>query len=132
MQAFQFRIARPTNNLAAIRQFYHQGLDLPVVGEFSGHEGYDGLMLGLPDGPHHLEFTAFKDPIALPLPTKEHLLVFYFDTPDKYKAANERLQQLGYLPVTPENPYWASKSFSYEDPDKWRVVLFNGVFPVTK
>lgn len=128
MHAIQFRIARPTNDLKAIRRFYHQGLDLPVIGEFTGHAGYDGLMLGLPDGQHHLEFTKYEKPVTLPVPTKEHLLVCYFDSPEKYTEANGRLQQMGFQPVAPENPYWEGKSYTYVDPDNWRVVLFNGVF----
>jgi len=36
------------------------------------------------------------------------------------------------LPVKPENPYWEDKSKTYEDPDKWRIVLFNGLFTAEK
>ncbi|MGD1946746.1 MAG: hypothetical protein ACFB0A_10925 [Croceivirga sp.] len=35
---------------------------------------------------------------------------------------------MGIKPVEPENPYWKGKSQTYEDPDKWRIVLFNGIY----
>ncbi|KYP15987.1 VOC family protein [Flavihumibacter sp. CACIAM 22H1] len=128
MKAVQFRIARPTNQLAQITRFYTEGLGLKVIGQFSGHDGYDGVMIGLPDSHHHLEFTQYINETALPAPTKEHLLVLYFDNSDNFNEASSRLQQMGCLPVKPENPYWEDKSETYEDPDKWRIVLFNGTF----
>ncbi|HCZ35768.1 MAG TPA: VOC family protein [Chitinophagaceae bacterium] len=128
MKAVQFRIARPTNQLAEITRFYTDGLGLKVIGQFAGHEGYDGVMIGLPDSEHHLEFTKHVNETALPEPTNEHLLVFYFNNSTEYTEANKRLEQMNCFPVKPENPYWEGKSETYEDPDKWRIVLFNGIF----
>ena len=126
--AVQFRIARPTNQLAKIKKFYTEGLGMKELGSFSEHQGYSGVMLGLPNSQYHLEFTQHNDKEALPLPTKENLLVLYFDETDKYEKANKRLLKMGIKPVEPENPYWKGKSQTYEDPDKWRIVLFNGIY----
>ncbi|WP_372756391.1 VOC family protein [Mariniflexile sp.] len=126
--AIQFRIARPTNQLAAIKIFYIEGLGFKEIGSFTEHEGYSGIMLGFPNSQYHLEFTTHKDGEQLPPPTKENLLVLYFDTVEKYTKANERLLQMGINQVEPINPYWIDKSQTYEDPDKWRIVLFNGVY----
>ena len=52
------RIARPTDNLAALAAMYAEGLGLTRLGSFSDHDGFDGVMLGHPDQPWHLEFTA--------------------------------------------------------------------------
>lgn len=128
MEAVQFRIARPTNRLSEIVEFYTKGLGMEIIGSFSGHAGYDGVMLGMPDSKYHLEFTCHIDQPLLNEPSKENLLVFYYDDPDKYFAANNRLQAMNCLPVKPENPYWEDKSKTYEDPDKWRIILFNGLF----
>jgi catechol 2,3-dioxygenase-like lactoylglutathione lyase family enzyme len=128
MKAIQFRVARPTNRLQEVTRFYTEGLGLKIIGQFTGHEGYDGVMIGLPGSEYHLEFTQHVNKAVLPAPTKEHLLVFYFDNASAYIEANNRLQQMGCFPVEPENPYWRDKSNTYEDPDSWRVVLFNGVF----
>ena len=72
MKAVQFRMARPTNQLSEVVNFYQRGLGLKVLGQFQNHDGYDGVMLGLPDKDHHLEFTQYKDKLPLPEPTKEH------------------------------------------------------------
>lgn len=99
---------------------------MPEIGRFEGHEGYDGVMIGLPGSHAHLEFTQHCVAQLLPSPTAEHLLVLYFDSPEAYAAANERIQQFGAVPVEPENPYWRGKSLTYADPDGYRVVLFEG------
>jgi hypothetical protein len=53
----QLRIARPTARMQEVVRFYRDGLGLPVLTTFSGHAGYSGVMLGLPDRAVHLEFT---------------------------------------------------------------------------
>jgi catechol 2,3-dioxygenase-like lactoylglutathione lyase family enzyme len=40
------RVARPTDDLAAVVRFYHDGLGLDVLFEFQDHDGFDGVMLG--------------------------------------------------------------------------------------
>ncbi len=37
----------------------------------------------------------------------------------------QRLAQMGYPEVEPENLYWAEKGVTIEDPDGWRIVLMN-------
>jgi hypothetical protein len=37
----------------------------------------------------------------------------------------ERLKARGHQPVAPENPYWAERGLTFEDPDGWRIVLMN-------
>lgn len=85
-------------------------------------------MVGIPNEKYHLEFTQHAKQSDLPKPTRENLLVFYFEDDTSYLAANQRLQVSGYQPVAPENLYWADKSFTYEDPDCWRIVLFKVFF----
>ncbi|WP_207766505.1 VOC family protein [Siphonobacter curvatus] len=128
MKAVQFRIARPTNKLGEVVKFYQEALGLQILGKFEDHLGYDGVMLGMPDKTYHLEFTQHIDEAPLPKPTKENLLVFYYDRPDEYEKANARIQKIGVVPVEPENPYWIDKSKTYEDPDGWRIILYNGVY----
>ncbi|ADQ17877.1 Glyoxalase/bleomycin resistance protein/dioxygenase [Leadbetterella byssophila DSM 17132] len=124
----QVRIARPTNQLAEIKHFYGTVLGLPIIGSFEGHEGYDGLMFGLPNKRFHLEFTSQTPKPELPAPTKENLTVLYYPNEKEYTKALNRILSYGYHPVEPENPYWLNKSQTFEDPDGWRVVLFRGKF----
>jgi catechol 2,3-dioxygenase-like lactoylglutathione lyase family enzyme len=125
--AVQFRIARPTNQIDKIIEFYQMGLGLEKIGEFHGHEGYDGVMFGAPNNSYHLEFTQSEERIDLPTPTKEHLLVFYLPNLFALKTIVHRLADFGYKEVEPENLYWARGGVTIEDPDGWRIVLMNSV-----
>jgi catechol 2,3-dioxygenase-like lactoylglutathione lyase family enzyme len=119
----QVRIARPTDQLEAIRRFYCDGLGLPLIGSFSGHEGYDGIMLGLPDRTYHLEFTQKASGSPCPAPSEDNLLVLYVLNPVELEAMYQRLEGIGATAVQPDNPYWVGRSRTYADPDGWRVVI---------
>jgi catechol 2,3-dioxygenase-like lactoylglutathione lyase family enzyme len=123
--AVQFRVARPTNQLDKIIEFYERGLGLEKIGSFSGHNGYDGVMFGLPNNSYHLEFTQTEEQADLPMPTKENLLVFYVPNLFKLNQMVHRLEGMGHKEVAPENPYWANGGVTIEDPDGWRIVLMN-------
>ncbi|QNF32733.1 VOC family protein [Adhaeribacter swui] len=124
----QVRIARPTNQLTKVIQFYTEGVGLPQLSSFTDHAGYSDVMVGLPHREYHLEFTQYEAGSPGTAPTKDNLLVFYIPHPIELSSAVERLQNLGYFPVAPENPYWQDKSFTFEDPDGWRVILFRGTW----
>ncbi|MEH6937714.1 VOC family protein [Bacillus sp. JJ664] len=121
----QFRIARPTDQLEKIKKFYGEGLGLKRVAGFENHDGYDGVMYGLPDVEYHLEFTQYIGGSPCPAPTKDNLLVFYIPNKNEIDEIKNRLQLMGYEEVEPENPYWLGKSITVEDPDGWRIVLMN-------
>jgi catechol 2,3-dioxygenase-like lactoylglutathione lyase family enzyme len=120
----QVRVARPTDQLAAIESFYSEHLGLPVLYRFEGHAGYDGVMLGLPGTEYHLEFTSRADGSPCPAPTADNLLVLYLHGDAPMYETVERLAAAGHQPVQAENPYWAAVgAMTFEDPDGWRVVL---------
>lgn len=121
----QVRIARPTDQLEKVVQFYSEGLGFKILGSFEDHEGYDGIMLGLPDFPYHLEFTSHKNGSPSPAPTRDNLLVLYIPDKTAINAIENRLKSMYYFPVEPENPYWKAKGLTFEDPDGWRIVLMN-------
>ena len=119
----KLRVARPTNNLAALRHFYVEALGLPELYSFANHAGFDGLMVGQPQAAYHLEFTQQAGHVAPPAPTAENLLVFYLPEPDAWTAAVARMQQHGYQPVPAYNAYWDRQGLTFADPDGYRVVL---------
>ena len=92
----KFRIARPTDKFEEVIAFYEKGLGLKRIGEFYGHEGYDGVMFGLPDEEYHLEFTRYIDGSPCPAPTKDNLLVFYMREDSEMKKVSKRLHTMGY------------------------------------
>jgi catechol 2,3-dioxygenase-like lactoylglutathione lyase family enzyme len=119
------RVARPTDDLEALLPFYQQGLGFEVIGSFSDHKGFDGLMFGHADFPYHLEFTRRHGHPAGRAPTEENLLVFYLPDSGAWKEAIERMKACGYAPIPSLNPYWDVHGATFEDPDGYRVVLQN-------
>lgn len=117
------RVARPTNDLTRLYHFYIKALGMKELYSFVGHEGFDGLMVGHPQAPYHLEFTWQAGHVAPPAPTAEHLLVFYYPQRNTWESAVARMQLHGYAPVPAHNPYWDRQGLTFEDPDGYRVVL---------
>ena len=117
------RIARPTDDIEALRAFYVTGLGMEVVGSFTDHEGFDGLMLGRDSWPYHLEFTHRRGHRAGGSPSKDHLLVFYYPDAKAWTLAVDRMLDAGFEPVAPDNPYWARQGRTFADPDGYCVVL---------
>lgn len=125
--AVQVRVARPTDRLEEVIRFYEQGVGLRRLGDFAGHAGYTGVMLGLPDRDCHLEFTTHEAGSPCPAPTEDNLLVLYFANQSDQAAVAERLRTLGHAAVPPENPFWSDNGgVTIEDPDGWRLVLMPG------
>ena len=119
------RIARPTDDLAALVKFYRDGLGFEVLGSFKNHDGFDGIMLGRRGGAYHLEFTRKAGHKVGKAPTEDNLLVFYLPDAANWKSAVARLEGQGYMPIKAFNPYWDKKGKTFEDPDGYRVVLQN-------
>ncbi len=128
--AKQLRVARPTQQLEKVIEFYTKGLGLSIIGEFKNHEGYDGVMIGDKHLPYHLEFTVNVTHTQTKPPGKENLLVFYFETESECQHTLKQLRNLGYTSVEPENPYWLTNSVTFEDPDGWRIVLYSGLYEI--
>lgn len=122
---YTLRVARPTDNLPEILKFYRDGLGLKVLSSFADHEGFDGIILGAKDTPYHLEFTHKHGDAAGRAPTHDHLLVFYIPDEKEWTYAVTRMQEHGYQPVQSYNPWWDDGGKTFEDPDGYRVVLYN-------
>lgn len=122
----QVRIARPTHQLERVVAFYRDGLGLEEIDRFQGHDGYDGVMLGLPGRQYHLEFTQHAGGSPCSAPSDDNLLVLYIPDEAAYRGLCTRLERFGHSPVEPANPYWRRASTTFADPDGWRVVLCNG------
>lgn len=119
------RIARPTDNIDALRKFYIDGLGVSVLFEFGGHDGFDGLIVGLetPGTSYHLEVVSKEGHKAGRAPTEDNLLVFYLPDEATWEAAVERMEKAGFQSVKSFNPYWDVVGKTFEDADGYRVVL---------
>jgi catechol 2,3-dioxygenase-like lactoylglutathione lyase family enzyme len=123
------RVARPTDDLEAVVRFYRDGLGFEVLGGFTDHDGFDGVMLGHPGAGYHLEFTRKQGHPAGRAPTDDNLLVFYLPDRDEWLRAVGRLEAAGYGAVPAFNPYWNRAGRTFADPDGYRVVLQNANWP---
>ena len=117
------RVARPTDNLAGLLPFYVDGLGCEVLFRFDDHDGFDGVMVGHPGHPYHLEFTHHRGHKVGRAPSEDNLLVFYLPEVATYEAALTRMAAAGFAPVKAYNPYWDIGGATYEDADGYRVVL---------
>lgn len=120
------RIARPTQDLQRIRDFYVDGLGMSVLYEGEARldeRHWELLMCGFQESSWHLEFTRSRPHTVLPSPTSEDLLVFYLDDQADVDAAVESLRRYGGTVVPAENPYWDEGGLTLVDPDGYRLVV---------
>ena len=122
----KLRVARATSKMAEVTDFYVEGLGFSKLAEFADHAGFDGVILGTPHGPYHLEFTQEREAGPQALPHAESLLVFYLRDEAGWRETVSRLRALGREPVASHNPYWDISGLTFEDPDGFRVVLQKG------
>ena len=122
------RVARPTDDLAAVVEFYRDGLGLQVLGEFQDHDGFDGVMLGHKGAAYHLEFTRKAGHRRAAL--RRRTTCWCSTCPTRLSGARAvaRLEKAGHKAVKAFNPYWDKKGRTFADPDGYRVVLQNAAW----
>jgi catechol 2,3-dioxygenase-like lactoylglutathione lyase family enzyme len=122
------RIARPTDQLDKVVRFYTEGLGLKILDHFEGHEGFDGVMIGIPGELYHFEFTQQRGHFVGRAPTQDNLIVFYLPDQQEWQRAVEQMKEVGYESVKSYNPYWEERGVTFEDPDGYRIVLENAAW----
>lgn len=94
LPAVQVRFARPTAQLDRIVEFYRDVLHLPQL-HSAGDDEWSVVMFGLPGDQYHLEFVAHRDGIDGTAPTRENLLVFYFESAAQQQSVAARCREAG-------------------------------------
>lgn len=120
------RTARPTTDLRRATEFYSDVVGLPILGSFVDHDGFDGVIFGVPDESAQLELVRSPHDVA-PTPTPEDALVLYCDR----EAADDlvsRLRAAGTLEVRSDdtglNPFWPRNgAVTFVDPDGFRLIV---------
>ena len=101
--------------------FYRDIVGLPVLETFRGSYGLDGTILGLPDGPVHLEIVRLAGERQLPPGLDQ--LVFYLPDAGAQEQVTARLAAAGLDPVA-QIDYWNDNGgVTYQDPDGRDVVF---------
>ena len=119
------RIARPVSDLSSARRMYCRGLGLRVIATFDDHQGFDGVMLGVPGAGYHFELTHCRTHPVTATPTPEDLAVFYVPDPAEWNRICDDMLAAGFKRVAAFNPYWDRLGRTFEDFDGYRVVLQN-------
>jgi catechol 2,3-dioxygenase-like lactoylglutathione lyase family enzyme len=122
MALMQIRVARPTRGLERVCAFYRDAVGLPVLSSFADHDGYSGVILGIPDATHQLELVRHAE--VEPSPTTEDQLVLYLGSTAAVAECAAAIEAAGHEPRLPPNPYWAREgAIAFVDPDGYWLVL---------
>jgi catechol 2,3-dioxygenase-like lactoylglutathione lyase family enzyme len=116
------RVARHTNNLEKIEDFYVNILGFERLGGFQNHNNYDGVFIGKTGLDWHFEFTQSetKDDHKF---DEDDIIVLYPDTIRKYNMLLESLLENDIPGITAINPYWNENGQMFQDPDGYRIVV---------
>ncbi len=121
--SLHLRIARPVSNLARTTDMYCRGLGLRILGSFEGHDGFDGVMLGVAGSSYHFEFTYCRTHPITPAPTPEDLTILYIPVEGEWRMACTSMLAAGFKQIVSFNPYWETSGRTFEDHDGYRIVL---------
>lgn len=120
------RTARPTTDLHRVAGFYEEIVGLTLLGSFIGHEGFDGVIFGVPDASAQLELVTSPHRLE-PTPTPEDALVLYYDRAAAHDLVS-RLRAAGTPEVGDDdpglNPFWPrTGAVTFVDPDGYRLIV---------
>jgi hypothetical protein len=118
----KFRIARHTEDLERLKNFYMLVPGMQVLGGFQDHDGYDGIFLGLKDADWHLEFTVGHGK-PKHIPDEDDLLVFYPSSKLEFEQAIVAFTNHGIASSQPKNPYWQINGIQFLDPDGFGMIV---------
>ena len=116
------RIARHTNNLEIIENFYVNILGFEKLGGFQNHNNYDGSFIGKSDLDWHFEFTQ-SDVKANHTFDDDDIIVLYPDTIKKYNNLLDTILAHNISIITATNPYWNENGKMFLDPDGYRIII---------
>lgn len=119
-----FRVARHTNNLEAIKFFYTTVLGFDILGSFENHDGYDGVFIGKKELDWHLEFTKSDEIIKFDF-NEDDSLVLYPTSKEEYNKIIKSLEINAINTIIAKNPYWNENGKMVLDPDGYRVIISN-------
>ena len=120
----KFRLARHTNRLKQLVDFYVNIIRLDFLGEFKNHSGYDGVFIGKKNLGWYLEFTQTSELVDHKF-DEDDILVFYPDTQFEYNSILDEISNNKVIISIAKNPYWQVNGITIKDPDGHCVVIPN-------
>ncbi len=116
------RVARHTNVLEKIEDFYVNILGFERLGGFQKHNNYDGVFIGKSSLDWHFEFTQ-SEIKANHTFDEDDLIVLYPETIRAYNMLLSRFYENNIQRIKAINPYWNENGQMFQDPDGYRIVI---------
>ena len=116
------RIARHTDDLEKIEEFYVNILGFERLGGFQNHNNYDGVFIGKPKLDWHFEFTQSNAKTNHTF-DEDDVTVLYPKTILEYNILTTNLIANNISIITAKNPYWNENGKMFLDPDGFRIVI---------
>ncbi|GGF15411.1 VOC family protein [Flavobacterium limi] len=116
------RVARHTNNLKEIENFYIKILGFELLGGFQNHNNYDGVFIGKPDLGWHFEFTE-SETKANHIFDEDDIIVLYPDTISEHDTLINTILKNNIPIIEAVNPYWNENGKMFLDPDGYRIII---------
>jgi len=118
----KLRVARHTDDLDKIKNFYVDILGFDLLGGFENHNNYDGIFIGKPELDWHFEFTK-SDKKADHFSDEDDIIVLYPKTISEYNNLINKTINNNISTITSENPYWNTNGKMILDPDGFRIII---------
>lgn len=116
------RVARHTNNLEAIEDFYVNILGFEQLGGFENHNNYDGIFIGKSGLDWHFEFTQSQTKANHTF-DEDDVIVLYPKTILEYNELIKKLLRHNISSIHAINPFWNENGKMFLDPDGYRIVI---------
>jgi catechol 2,3-dioxygenase-like lactoylglutathione lyase family enzyme len=116
------RVARHTNNLEKMEDFYVDILGFERLGGFQNHNNYDGVFIGKSGLDWHFEFTQ-SEVKANHTFDEDDVIVLYPKTILDYNELINKLLRNNISTITAINPFWNENGKMFQDPDGYRIVV---------
>jgi hypothetical protein len=118
------RVARHTNNLEKIENFYVNILGFERLGGFQNHNNYDGVFIGKSGLDWHFEFTQSQEKTIHTF-DEDDVIILYPKTVSEYNRFINKLLDNNISQITSKNPYWNQNGKMFLDPDDFRIVVLD-------
>jgi catechol 2,3-dioxygenase-like lactoylglutathione lyase family enzyme len=116
------RVARHTNNLDKIEDFYVNVLGFERLGGFQNHNNYDGVFIGKSGLDWHFEFTKSEEKANHTF-DEDDVTVLYPKTVSEYNRFINKLLENNISFIISKNPFWNENGKMFLDPDGFRIVV---------
>lgn len=116
------RVARHTNDLKKIEDFYVDILGFELLGGFERHNNYDGIFIGKSGLDWHFEFTQSEEKANHSF-DEDDVIVLYPKTISDYNDLINKLLHNNISTITATNPFWNENGKMIQDPDGYRIVI---------